>query len=136
MADKGLRHRILVIEDEDNIALALDYVLTREGYSHERIANGAEALPRIRDSAPDLVLLDVMLPEVSGYEICQTVRMDPALKDVKILMMTARGSTMERRRGLELGADGFIAKPFELKELRDEVRRLLDAGPGPSGLAS
>ena len=136
MADKGLRHRILVIEDEDNIALALDYVLTREGYSHERIANGAEALSRIRDSAPDLVLLDVMLPEVSGYEICQTVRMDPALKDVKILMMTARGSTMERRRGLELGADGFIAKPFELKELRDEVRRLLDAGPGPSGLAS
>lgn len=136
MADKGLRHRILVIEDEDNIALALDYVLTREGYSHERIANGAEALSRIRDSAPDLVLLDVMLPEVSGYEICQTVRMDPALNDVKILMMTARGSTMERRRGLELGADGFIAKPFELKELRDEVRRLLDAGPGPSGLAS
>ncbi len=130
MADKALRHRILVIEDEDNIALALDYVLTREGYAHERIANGAEALPRIRDTAPDLVLLDVMLPEVSGYEICQTVRMDPALKDVKILMMTARGSAMERRKGLALGADGFIAKPFELKELRDEVRRLLDEGPG------
>jgi two-component system, OmpR family, phosphate regulon response regulator PhoB len=128
MTVPGLRHRILIIEDEDNIALALDYVLTREGYAHERIANGAEALPKIRDTAPDLVLLDVMLPEVSGYEICQTVRMDPALKDVKILMMTARGSTMERRKGLELGADGFIAKPFELKELRDEVRRLLDAG--------
>lgn len=128
MADTALRHRILVIEDEDNIALALDYVLTREGYAHERIANGAEALPRIRDTAPDLVLLDVMLPEVSGYEICQTVRMDPALKDVKILMMTARGSAMERRKGLALGADGFIAKPFELKELRDEVRRLLDEG--------
>lgn len=126
MADKGLRHRILVIEDEDNIALALDYVLTREGYAHERIANGAEALPKIRGSTPDLVLLDVMLPEVSGYEICQTVRMDPALKGVKILMMTARGSAMERRKGLALGADGFIAKPFELKELRDEVRRLLD----------
>lgn len=136
MAVPGMRHRILVIEDEDNIALALDYVLTREGYAHERIANGAEALPKIRADAPDLVLLDVMLPEVSGYEICQTVRMDPALKDVKILMMTARGSTMERRKGLELGADGFIAKPFELKELRDEVRRLLDAGPGPSGLPS
>lgn len=136
MTVPGMRHRILVIEDEDNIALALDYVLTREGYAHERIANGAEALPKIRADAPDLVLLDVMLPEVSGYEICQTVRMDPALKDVKILMMTARGSTMERRKGLELGADGFIAKPFELKELRDEVRRLLDAAPGPSGLPS
>lgn len=128
MAAARPRHRVLIVEDEDNIALALDYVLTREGYEHERIANGAEALPRIRDTAPDLVLLDVMLPEVSGYEICQNVRMDPGLKDVKILMMTARGSAMERRKGLALGADGFIAKPFELKELREEVRRLLGAG--------
>lgn len=128
MAAARPRHRVLIVEDEDNIALALDYVLTREGYDHERIANGAEALPRIRDTAPDLVLLDVMLPEVSGYEICQTVRMDPDLRDVKILMMTARGSAMERRKGLALGADGFIAKPFELKELREEVRRLLGAG--------
>ncbi len=95
-----------------------------------RIANGAEALPKIRDTAPDLVLLDVMLPEVSGYEICQNVRMDPKLKDVKILMMTARGSAIERRKGLALGADGFIAKPFELKELREEVRRLLEPGAG------
>lgn len=130
MTDKALRHRVLIVEDEDNIALALDYVLTREGYDHERIANGAEALPRIRDTAPDLVLLDVMLPEVSGYEICQTVRMDPKLKDVKILMMTARGSAIERRKGLALGADGFIAKPFELKELREEVRRLLGGAAG------
>lgn len=124
------RHRVLIVEDEDNIALALDYVLTREGYEHERVSNGADALPRIRETAPDLVLLDVMLPEVSGYEICQNVRMDPGLKDVKILMMTARGSAMERRKGLALGADGFIAKPFELKELRDEVRRLLEPGAG------
>ena len=67
-----------------------------------------------------------------GKEICQNVRMDPGLKDVKILMMTARGSAMERRKGLALGADGFIAKPFELKELRDEVRRLLEPGTGPA----
>ena len=94
-----LRHRVLIVEDEDNIALALDYVLTREGYDHERIANGAEALPKIRDTAPDLVLLDVMLPEVSGYEICQNVRMDPKLKDVKILMMTARGDRAAQGTG-------------------------------------
>ncbi|OYX42533.1 MAG: two-component system response regulator [Rhodobacterales bacterium 32-67-9] len=130
MEEAKLRHRVLIVEDEDNIALALDYVLTREGYDHERVANGAEALPKIRDTSPDLVLLDVMLPEVSGYEICQNVRMDPGLKDVKILMMTARGSAMERRKGMALGADGFIAKPFELKELRDEVRRLLEPGAG------
>lgn len=124
---KARRHRVLVVEDEDNIALALDYLMTREGYDHDRIANGADALARIRDTRPDLVLLDVMLPEVSGYEICQGVRMDPALADVKILMMTARGSSIERRKGLALGADGFISKPFELRELREEVRRLLIA---------
>lgn len=121
--------RILVVEDEDNIAVALDYLMTREGYDHDRVANGAEALPRIRETHPDLVLLDVMLPEVSGYEICEGIRVDPALKDVKILMMTARGSAIERRKGMALGADGFISKPFELKDLRDEVRRLL-AGAG------
>ncbi|MEO5619651.1 MAG: response regulator [Cypionkella sp.] len=120
--------RILVIEDEDNIALALDFLMTREGYVQDRIASGAGALERIRATLPDLVLLDVMLPEVSGYEICQSIRMDPALAHIKILMMTARGSALERRKGLALGADGFIAKPFELKELRAEVRRLLDPG--------
>ncbi len=123
MADR--RHRVLVVEDEDNIALALDFLMTREGYDHDRVADGAAALARIRAMRPDLVLLDVMLPGVSGYDICQGVRRDPALRDVKILMMTARGSSVERRRGLEIGADGFIAKPFELKELRLEVRRLL-----------
>jgi DNA-binding response OmpR family regulator len=119
------KRRILVVEDEDNIAIALDYLMTREGYDHDRIANGGEALGRIRDTHPDLVLLDVMLPEVSGYEICQGVRLDPTLSDVKILMMTARGSSIERKKGMALGADGFITKPFELKELRQEVRRLL-----------
>lgn len=133
MADDGGKKRVLVVEDEDNIAIALDYLLTREGYAHDRVANGGEALPRIRDTHPDLVLLDVMLPEVSGYEICQGVRLDPDLADVKILMMTARGSAIERRKGLALGADGFISKPFELKELREEVKRLLEDGPALTG---
>lgn len=128
MDDGGRKPKVLVVEDEDNIAIALDYLMTREGYDHDRIANGAEAMERIRATHPDLVLLDVMLPEVSGYEICQGVRLDPDLADVKILMMTARGSAIERRKGLALGADGFISKPFELKELRQEVRRLLQTG--------
>lgn len=119
------RARVLIVEDEDNIALALEFLMQREGYDHDRIASGAEALPRIRSTHPDLVLLDVMLPEVSGYEICKGIRTDPDLSAVKVLMMTARGSAVERRKGLALGADGFISKPFELKDLRDEVRRLL-----------
>jgi two-component system, OmpR family, phosphate regulon response regulator PhoB len=119
------RHRVLIVEDEDNIALALDYLMMREGYDHDRIANGSDAMPRIRATHPDLVLLDVMLPEVSGYEICQALRLDPDLASVKILMMTARGSAIEQRKGMALGADGFISKPFALAELRAEMRRLL-----------
>lgn len=125
MTDTVQHHNILVIEDEDNIAIALDYLLTREGYRATRIATGAGAVDLIRETRPDLVLLDVMLPEVSGYEICQTVRSDAALAAVKILMMTARGSAMERRKGIAMGADGFISKPFELKALRAEVARIL-----------
>lgn len=128
MADGERRHRVLVVEDEDNIALALDFLMTREGYEHDRVADGDAALPKIRAMHPDLVVLDIMLPGASGYEICQGVRMDPDLKDVKILMMTARGSSIEKRKGLAIGADGFITKPFELKEFRDEVKRLLGAG--------
>jgi two-component system, OmpR family, phosphate regulon response regulator PhoB len=125
MEEKAKKVEILVVEDEDNIAIALNYLLTREGYSQSRLATGAGAVEMIRTRKPDLVLLDVMLPEVSGYEICQSVRADPECADVRILMMTARGSAMERRKGLAMGADGFISKPFELKELREQVRDIL-----------
>lgn len=119
---------VLVIEDEDNIAIALEYILAREGYAVSRLATGADAMDQIRARHPRLVLLDVMLPEVSGYEICQKARLDATLADVRILMMTARGSVTERRKSIALGADGFISKPFDPKELRSEVRRLLNAG--------
>ena len=125
MAERPSHRLVLIIEDDDNIATALEYILSREGLDQDRVANGADAMGRIRALKPDLVFLDVMLPEVSGYEICQTVRRDKSLGGVKILMMTARGSAVERRKGMAMGADGFISKPFELKELRDEVRRLL-----------
>ncbi len=117
--------QVLVVEDDDSIAAALEYVVLREGLRHDRVASGGEAMQRIRDTRPDLVLLDVMLPEVSGYEICQDVRLDPALNAIKIVIMTARGSAAERKKGMSFGADGFITKPFELRALRDEVRRLL-----------
>ena len=84
----------------------------------------------IRDQRPDLILLDVMLPNVSGYEICQSIRQDDDLSGVKVLIMTARGTEIERRKGLAMGADGFITKPFELSVLRHEVARLLKAEGG------
>ena len=118
--------RVMVIEDEDNIAIALDFLLTRDGHDHSRLATGAGAIEALRAARPDLVLLDVMLPEVSGYQIVQDLRADPSLAGVRVVMMTARGSVMERRKGLALGADGFIAKPFELAELRAEMARVLE----------
>ena len=121
--------RIMVIEDEDNIAAALDFLLTRDGHQHSRLATGAGAIDALRDAPPDLVLLDVMLPEVSGYQIVQDLRADPDLSKIRVLMMTARGSVVERRKGLMLGADGFIAKPFELAELRAEMARVLAGQP-------
>jgi len=126
MADTARpQRRVLVVEDDDSIALALEYLVTHAGHDHHRIADGAAALSCIRAMQPDLVLLDVMLPGVSGFDICLGVRDDPALANVKILMMTARGSSVERRRGLELGADGFITKPFDVAELRAEVHKLI-----------
>ena len=121
--------RIMIIEDEDNIAAALDFLLTRDGHQHSRLATGAGAIDALRDARPDLVLLDVMLPEVSGYQIVQDLRADPDLSKIRVLMMTARGSVVERRKGLMLGADGFIAKPFELAELRAEMARVLAGQP-------
>ncbi|SMO50934.1 response regulator transcription factor [Paracoccus laeviglucosivorans] len=118
---------ILIVEDEDNIAVALEFLLARAGHSHKRLATGAGALDEIRGNRPDLVLLDIMLPDISGYQIIQALRADPGLQDVRVLMMTARGSVVERKKGLALGADGFIAKPFELAELRAEMSRLLGA---------
>ena len=116
---------ILVIEDEDNIAAALDFLLTRDGHRHARLPCGDGAVERIRHDRPDLVLLDVMLPDISGYQIVQDLRADAGLSDTRVLLMTARGSVVERRKGLALGADGFIAKPFELAELRAEIARIL-----------
>lgn len=102
--------------------MALQYVIEREGHRYFRIADGAEAEAAIREIRPDLILLDIMLPQVSGYDICQSVRQDPELSGVKILMMTARGSAAQRDRALSAGADGFFAKPFSLDDLREKMR--------------
>ncbi|MDO5604073.1 MAG: response regulator [Paracoccus sp. (in: a-proteobacteria)] len=120
--------RVMVIEDEDNIAIALDYLLTRDGHDHQRLNTGAGALDALHRMRPDLVLLDVMLPGASGYQIVQEMRADPGLADIPVVMMTARGSVAERRKGLALGADGFIAKPFDMAELRAEMARVLGQG--------
>ncbi|WP_372604172.1 response regulator transcription factor [Actibacterium sp.] len=122
--------KVLLVEDEDNIALALGYLIGKQGYEMHRVGDGDAALTAVADHMPDLIVLDVMLPGRSGYEVCQTIRRDPALNAVRILMMTARGGEVERRKGLALGADAFMTKPFSAKELVAKIDELLTTESG------
>lgn len=124
---------VLIVEDEENIALALATVLGREGWRLSRVADGEAAWAAIRAERPDLVILDVMLPSVSGHELCQRIRLDADLSGTRILMMTARGAAIERRKGLALGADAFVAKPFDLRDLLGQARRLLGEADAVAG---
>ncbi len=116
---------ILLVEDEDNIALALEYLVGKGGHRMRRVASGDAALTAVADEAPDLVLLDVTLPGCSGFEVCQAIRAQPRLARTRILMMTARGGAVERRKGLALGADAFLTKPFDMAELGQQIDHLL-----------
>lgn len=115
---------VLLVEDEDSIALALGFLIEREGLRLRRVADAPGARAALAEERPDLVLLDIMLPGGSGYEICQEIRMDPRLEGVKVLVLTASGG-MARRKSFALGADAFIAKPFGAEEVRESMRRLL-----------
>jgi two-component system phosphate regulon response regulator PhoB len=117
--------RILIVEDEEPLALLLRYNLEAEGYDVETIARGDEADTRLREAAPDLVVLDWMLPGLSGIELCRRLRARPETKALPIIMLTARGEESERIRGLATGADDYIVKPFSVPELIARVRALL-----------
>ena len=117
--------RVLVIEDEANILLSLTFVLEREGYQVRSATTGRDGLAEMQRERPDLVILDLMLPDVSGYEVCQQARRDPALGDTPILVLTARAQEAERQKGLEVGATEYVTKPFRVADLLDRVSRLL-----------
>ena len=117
--------KVLIADDEPNIVISLEFLMQRGGYEVLKAADGDEALRELSDKKPDLVLLDVMLPLRDGFEVCQTIRADPALKHVKIVMLTAKGREFEVAKGLALGADLYITKPFATRELLASVRQLL-----------
>ncbi|SFJ86826.1 response regulator transcription factor [Celeribacter neptunius] len=125
MAEKPV---ILLVEDEDNIAIAIELLLAREGYEILRVKDGTQALPNIRAQRPALVLLDVTLPGRSGYDICQSLRLDPNLASIPVLMTSARVSQAEQRKGLAMGADGFLTKPFAMADLKRMVAKLIEGG--------
>jgi len=122
----------LIVEDEESILLSLEFLLTQEGFSVATAKDGAAALKAASLRAPDLVLLDVMLPLIDGFEVCRQMRANPALRNTRIMMVTARGRDSEVEHGLSLGADAFLTKPFSTRELMGKIRALLATG-SPTG---
>lgn len=121
---------ILVVDDEPNILLSLEYLMQQAGYEVRTARDGDSALAAIEAGPPDLVLLDVMMPKRDGYEVCQTIRSRPEWKGVKVIMLTAKGREVEREKGLALGADDYVTKPFATRELVEKVRSLLSEEAG------
>ena len=117
--------KVLIADDEPNIVISLEFLMKREGYDVSIARDGQQALDAIRRLRPDLVLLDVMMPARSGLEVLQAVRADEALVGTRILMLTAKGRETDIAKGMALGADAYMTKPFSTRELAERVRRML-----------
>ena len=124
-----MNKRVLIAEDEESIVASLDFLMRRAGYATCIARDGPAALLRVADFAPDLVLLDIMLPGRSGYDICARIRENPVLHATRVLMLTARGSSADEARGMAAGADAYLTKPFSTQELVGRVRELLGVAP-------
>jgi DNA-binding response OmpR family regulator len=120
-----MKRSILVADDEPNIVLSIEFLLIQAGYDVRVARDGDAALAAVAERAPDLILLDVMMPGRNGYEVCQTIRGMPGGKDIKIIMLTARSRDIEQEKGLAMGADEYVTKPFSTRELVARVKEML-----------
>ncbi|MBL0089256.1 MAG: response regulator [Ideonella sp.] len=121
-----MTHKVLIADDEPNIVISLEFLMKREGHEVSVARDGQQALDAIRRIRPDLVLLDVMMPFKTGYEVLQELRADETIAHTKVLMLTAKGRDTDTAKGLALGADAYMTKPFSTKELAERVRQMLD----------
>jgi DNA-binding response OmpR family regulator len=117
---------VLLVDDEPNIILSLEFLIEQAGYEARVARDGDAALKSIEERKPDLVLLDVMLPKRDGFDVCERIRANPAWNDIRIVMLTAKGQDSEREKGLALGADAYITKPFSTREAMEQIKRFLD----------
>jgi DNA-binding response OmpR family regulator len=118
-------HRILIVDDEPNIVISLEYLMKKEGFEIAVATDGEAALQLAAEFRPDLILLDIMMPKKSGFEVCEALRADPAQAGLKIIMLTAKGRETEVTKGLALGANTYITKPFSTKDLIVQIKSLL-----------
>jgi len=117
--------KILIADDEPNIVVSLEFLMKQRGYQVKVVHDGEEALQAIGAFVPDLVLLDVMMPRMSGYDLCQKMRENPAWSGIRVIMLSAKGREVEVTKGLAVGADAYVTKPFSTKELIAKVQELL-----------
>ena len=118
--------KVLIVDDETNIVISLEFLMEQAGYELRIAHNGQEALEQVATFEPDLILLDVMMPHINGFDVCRRVRENPDWQNIKIIMLTAKGREVEMTKGLALGADAYITKPFSTKELLAQVRHILE----------
>ncbi|MBR0960038.1 DNA-binding response OmpR family regulator [Bradyrhizobium sp. AZCC 1693] len=112
---------VLVVDDEANILLSLEFLMKKAGYEVRLARDGEEALAEIGKARPDLVLLDVMMPKRNGFDVCEAIRANPEWRPVRVILLTAKGRDIEREKGLALGADDYITKPFSTREVVERV---------------
>jgi two-component system phosphate regulon response regulator PhoB len=124
-----MKSKVLVVDDEPDARELAEFNLKRAGFEVVTAADGAEALQKIRESVPNLIVLDVMLPEMDGLEVCKAIRADPRTANVPVIMLTAKAAEIDRVLGLELGADDYLTKPFSPRELVLRIRNLLGRRP-------
>ena len=117
--------RILIADDEPNIVVSLEFLMKQRGYDIRVVSNGADALEAVGEFRPDLILLDVMMPRVSGYDVCQKVRENPEWHGIKIIMLSAKGRDVEVTKGIAMGADAYVTKPFSTRDLIAKVGEML-----------
>ena len=122
-----MTRKVLIVDDEPNIVVALEYLMRQNGFEVRAARNGDEAIAAVADFRPDLVLLDVMMPEKDGYQVAQKIRDNPDFAGLKILMLTAKGRETEISKGMAVGADAYVTKPFSTLDLVAQVKRMLDA---------
>jgi len=120
-----MSHSVLVVEDEPNIVISLRFIMEQAGFSVRVAEDGQQAVDEIEREAPDVVLLDLMLPEIDGFSVCETMRANPELDGTRIIVLSAKSREIDRDRAMRLGADDFITKPFSTRDLGDRVRRVL-----------
>jgi DNA-binding response OmpR family regulator len=123
--EESMGKKILIADDEPNIVVSLEFLMRQKGYAVKVVNAGDDALAAVGEFGPDLILLDVMMPRMSGYDVCQKVRENPAWAAIKIIMLSAKGRDIEMSKGMAVGADAYVTKPFSTKDLIVRIEQLL-----------